>query len=243
MSSHAHFLLFLVFCLSFVGIDVLHALDLGVTQDLIGNVLWEWVTQFAPGRNLSEKVKSVALKLKEHYKVFHTPCRIDALSQEMIRQDGKSPKLRAKGAETKGVLPFALELAIAMKTARPTAHFDTVASCASCLMDFYILLDSDEWNHDAAAEACRRFCVLFHALSREAAARDPRHWKMKPKMHLFQELAEFQTAELGHPARYWTYQDESSVGVVAKMAMSRGGARSAASAAKATLLRSLALSS
>ena len=66
---------------------------------------------------------------------------------------------------------------------------------------------------------------------------------MKPKMHLFQELAEFQTAELGHPARYWTYQDESFVGVVAKMAMSRGGARSAASAAKATLLRSLALSS
>ena len=52
------------FRLAFIGIDVLHALDLGVTQDLIGNVMWEYVTHFASGKNLSEKVKSLGLKLQ-----------------------------------------------------------------------------------------------------------------------------------------------------------------------------------
>ena len=147
------------FRLAFVGIDVLHALDLGVTQDLIGNVLWEYVVQFASGKNLGEKVKALALKLNAYYKKFGTPCRIDALSQDMIRRDGQGPKFRAKGAETKGALPFTLEIAMEMQTLRPDAHFKSVAACTSSMMDFYILLDVDEWDRDAAAAACRRQCV------------------------------------------------------------------------------------
>ena len=85
--------------------------------------------------------------------------------------------------------------------------------------------------------------MLYAALSREASANDDRYWRMKPKLHMFQELAEFQTADLGQPARFWTYQDESFVGTVAKLAMSRGGMKSVASAAKTTLLRCYALSS
>ena len=73
----------------------------------------------------------------------------------MIRRDGQGPKLRAKGAETKGTLPFAMEIAMEMQTLRPDAHFKSVAACTSSMIDFCILLDADEWDRDAAAEACR----------------------------------------------------------------------------------------
>ena len=70
---------------------------------------------------------------------------------------------------------------------------------------------------------------------------DPLYWRQKPKIHTFQELAEYQAFELGHPARFWTYRDESFVGVVAKMAASKGGPKNAATAARLTLTRFKAL--
>ena len=59
---------------------------------------------------------------------------------------------------------------------------------------------------------------------------------------MFQELSEYQTFDLGHPARFWTYQDESFVGEVAKMATSRGGPRAAATATRLVLSKYKALS-
>ena len=168
------------------------------------------------------------------------PSRIDALTEDMIRSPGKGPKLRAKGAETKGVLPFAVSLAMEMAAKHPTDdRYQTIAACASCLLEFYILLDHEEWLADMASEACRRYCLLYSALSEHSV--DKKYWKMKPKLHMFQELVEFQTYDLGHPARYWTYMDESFVGQIAKLAMSRGGPRNAATAAKKVLDRFMVL--
>ena len=159
----------------------------------------------------------------------------------MVRRPGKGPKLRAKGAETKGCLPFVVSLAVEMASKRPgNERYHSIAACASCLLEFYVLLDQDEWRRDHAAEVSRRYCVLYTALSK--ASEDDRYWRMKPNMHMFQELAEFQTADLGHPARFWCYQDESFVGMVAKLAMSRGGPMNAAAAAKNILNRFRALS-
>ena len=229
------------FRLAFVGIDVLHCCDLGITQDLIGNVLWEFLTGgFLAGRNIGERTKELGLRLKEHYKAMQTPVKIDRLTTEMVKQDRKGPKLRAKGAETKGVLPFAMAISLEMAKSKPTTHYKTIAAATSSLMDFYVLLDNDEWQPAAASEASRRYCVLYAALSTRSA--DIRFWKMKPKMHMFQELVEFQALDLGHPARFWTYQDESFVGEVAKLAFSRGGPRHVASAAVRTLDRYRALS-
>ena len=96
-------------------------------------------------------------------------------------------------------------------------HFNTIAACSASLLDFYCLLDAETWNAKAGAAASRKYCILYAALSREAAAegRDT-HWKTKPELHLFQELCEYQGFELGHPCKYWTYQDESFVVDVAK---------------------------
>ena len=100
----------------------------------------------------------------------------------------------------------------------------------------------DEWDAEAGRATCRKCCVLYAALSREAAgAGQPLLWRIKPKMHMFQEMAEYQALELGHPSRWWTYMDESFVGEVANMATSRGGPKAAATTSKRTMQRYIAL--
>ena len=229
------------FRLAFIGIDVLHCCDLGITQDLCGNVLWEYLNgNFLIGKTIKERVLALDAQLRAHYKIFRPPSKIDNLAEEMIRQTGKGPKLRAKGAETKGCLPFVVTVAIDMAAKRPTdSKYQSIAACASCLFEFYVLLDQEVFRADAAAEACRRYCLLYSALSEQAS--DERYWRKKPKMHMFQELAEFQAYDLGHPARFWCYADESFVGMIAKMAMPRGGPRNAAVSARNILDRFRAL--
>ena len=119
-------------------------------------------------------------------------------------------------------------------------HCNTIAACCASLLDFYALLDADTWDAKAGAAACRKFCIMYAALSREAP--DENLWRMKPKMYIVQELAEYQGFELGHPGKYWTYQDESFVGEVANMATSRGGPRAAATTARLTLTKFSVLS-
>ena len=50
-------------------------------------------------------------------------------------------------------------------------------------------------------ESCRKFCSFYGALSRDAEEAGKQAWVAKPKMHLMQELAEYQSHELGKPAQ------------------------------------------
>ena len=65
-------------------------------------------------------------------------------------------------------------------------------------------------------------CLLYAATSEITGEQ---LWQIKPKMHLFIEMAEFQTESSGDPSLFWAYADESFVGLIGQMAMSRGGKR------------------
>ena len=75
-------------------------MDLGVTQEVLGSLLWESLGVFARGRSRAAQVTDLKDKMKEHYKRMGTGNRINNITLEMIKADGRSPKLRAKGAET-----------------------------------------------------------------------------------------------------------------------------------------------
>ena len=111
-----------------VMIDVLHALDLGVTQHALGNILWEYLAHpgFIPGRSQADRREHLWGKLKVHYDILKAPTRIQNLTLEMIRQTGKSPKMRTKGAETRSMVPFALECAMDMHSKTPNGHTNTI---------------------------------------------------------------------------------------------------------------------
>ena len=79
--------------LDFVMIDILHALDLGVSQDTVGNILWEVLkSALLPGDNMNERCKGLWHRLLQHYRAYDTPSRLQALTVEMIRKQGKGPK-------------------------------------------------------------------------------------------------------------------------------------------------------
>eukprot|EP00974_Lingulodinium_polyedra_P123081 11185376-Lingulodinium_polyedra.AAC.1 len=142
----------------------------------------------------------------------------------MLRADGKPPKLNCKGAETRHLVPFALECAAAQHAHRPTVHNFTVLQCVSALMDFYLLMTLDVWNSEAALLSCKKCTQLYSALSKEQVdiGRD-QYWRVKPKAHLFSELGEMQQRVLGNPSTFWNYRDEDWAGYVAKLAHSKGG--------------------
>ena len=214
---------FLMIC-----IDVLHAVDLGVAQEIVGNVFYEALGTFAAGKNKTIQVANLQLQLKAHYRRMRTGNRIGQLTIEMLKKDGKAPKLRAKGGETRHVVPFALEIAIALRAAADSEHSFNVLQCVSALMDFYMCLGVRPFPMDCAREAGRKLSLSYQHLHEEATASGMQRWAVKPKHHIFMELIEFQLDELGDPMSYWCYRDEDHVGKIAHLGESRGGRGSAA---------------
>eukprot|EP00969_Alexandrium_andersonii_P253201 11190350-Alexandrium_andersonii.AAC.1 len=103
------------FAFSKLCLDVLHALDLGVVQDALGNFFYEVLnTDFLTKKrvNRDEKTKLLWARMKVFYNTAQTSTRLQGLTTEMIKVDGKTPKFRGKGAETRHLVPFAFELSL-----------------------------------------------------------------------------------------------------------------------------------
>ena len=66
-------------------------------------------------------------------------------------------------------------------------------------------------------------------------------WRVKPKLHIFQELGEFQTWTHWQPLDFWCYADESFVGFISEIARSRGGQDNVSTAPLRTVQRYRAL--
>jgi hypothetical protein len=212
----------------YVAIDWLHCVDLGVAQTVVGNCLWECL-DFLPGGNISSRVRELWERLKTFYQRANTSYRFQKLTEPMIRQPGKGPKLRGKAGETRHIVPFAMEMA--KEFSGRSRHAALVHEVLEHLGNLYMYLDMLPFPAEAAADQCQLMCTKMVALSLEAQAKDrPKHWKIKPKMHKLQELLEYDCVRTGQsPRLFWTYLDESWGGIVAAMAMRRGGPKSAES--------------
>ena len=95
-------------------IDWLHVADLGVTQDLLGNLLYHLVAtnRYLKGTSQEERVKEIFLKMQQYYAQTEVPARLDNLTLLMLRKNRtSSPKLRSKAAESRGLVLFGLQIA------------------------------------------------------------------------------------------------------------------------------------
>lgn len=119
------------FKVELIVIDVLHALDLGVTQEVLGSVLYEALGSFAKGRNKEQQIQALKVKLKNHDQPMKTSICVNNLSLDMVKRDGKSPKMRVKGSEARHFVPFAVEVATAMPAADDNTRTLTVPRCVS----------------------------------------------------------------------------------------------------------------
>ena len=74
---------------------------------------------------------------------------------------------------------------------------------------------------DDAASRLRDHSRLFASLVVALEQASPQEFRVKPKLHLFQELNEMQPG--ARPAKHWTYRDEDFGGSVAGLGRRLGG--------------------
>jgi len=138
----------------------------------------------------------------------------------MLQKRGAPPKLRARGAEARGLIKFAREQA--------EAHFDdndpeeaAAKQAAIHLHGCYECLHAANFGHEILRDHSRKFCIQFSALETTLGGGGALlKWRLKPKVHLMQELCE----ESRHnPSTNWTYRDEYFGGSMAGFARVRGG--------------------
>lgn len=212
-----------------ICVDVLHTLDLGVSQEVIGCVLYEFlmVSPIPTGRNKELRLAELWAKMQWYYKTFQPPSRISKLTFEMIKITGSPPRFRAKAADTRHLIPFIFDLALEMYEADKSIHNKIVMECVKNLFGVYSCFGAAKFDADLCSELGNQFLVLYTNLVKEAEEEGHKWWLMKPKFHLMAELVSGQTYELGNPAHFWCYLDETFVGLVSKLASSRGGQRTA----------------
>ena len=211
------------FTLDMVTIDVRHCMDLGVAQDTLGSLFWLSCQTHFPGRAFKDRVGALWETLRTYYRNHTTANQLQALTPEMIKRGGKAPKLRAKGAETRGLVPFGFVLATLMHEADPSSYNEAVVKLLARLLDLYMITPCGEWHAEVASKSCREFLLLYAVLQRQAEFEGI--WVVKPKFHLMQELFEFQGPYIGNPRFFWCYRDESFVGLIGTIAHPRGDAR------------------
>ncbi len=228
--------------LDYLTIDVLHALDLGFACDALGSFFWSLVSvrsSFLDGTIIAERVTSLWKRINALYKANATECRMQTLTKDMLikKKKGAKPKLRTKGGETRHLAPIALHIATDMLAVDDSPYWSTIRQMLSRLFDFYMALTVVPFVPKACSTACRECLILCKALGTQCDGL----WPMKPKVHMWQELAEYVAFTLGNPA-FWCYKDEDFVGVVAAIASSRGGGRSDRTTAETALNKYRALS-
>jgi len=197
-------------------IDWLHCCDLGVAADYMGN-LFLMLARKLPTRPLSQQVQMLWEKMLLWYTQNKVQDRLPQLLASTLQQPGKAPKLRASAAQVRALVPFALECAQELLSAD-----DPVEAAARTgmhhLNQCYMSLDSSSvFSSDVLRDSSVRFAQQYVAL--ESWFPDPMAWRIKPKLHLFLELA----SEGSRPSMFWNYRDEDWGGSVARFARRRGG--------------------
>ena len=195
--------------------DWLRCMDLGVAADILGNVFWMCLPRL-PGTR-KQRVTRLFQRIRDFYQAGHVAHKLGALTEKMIKMPDKPPKLRGKAAEVRAVVPFGKQFAGEL-LAGGDAQEEAARALARQLANLYLLLEARDPERMAAAS--RKVAALYVEL---AARAEPPCWRVKPKLHLMQELCERTVHLRGCPRDFWTYRDEDFGGAVAKSARRRGG--------------------
>lgn len=204
-------------------IDWLHAMDLGMASDWLGQ-FWAYLLPRMPGASQEERLKALWAHVDAGYVRHPGDSRIDTLTVNMLCLNHNAPKLKVHAAECRGLIPIAADMANLLLDPEDVVD-ETVRQAMVQLATCYTALSHTTPDRTAVqAESCHRFCALYIALEERVGW--PFH--VRPKMHMAQELLEMQRGS--DPTLHWTYRDEDFGGSMAFLWRPRGGARLAATA-------------
>jgi hypothetical protein len=195
-------------------VDWLRVADLGVAADFLGSLFFALLESGAlPGASQKERCVALWREVQAFYEARGVQDKLQSLSLGMISKRGASPKLRASAAQVRALVPFGKEIAERTLSDEPLPQ--AMKAAARNLCGCYDALSSLNTREDMAA-CSRRFASQVVELERLSP---PKRWRVKPKLHLFLELA----AEGTSPSLCWTYRDEDFGGTCSRLSRRRGG--------------------
>ena len=205
-----------------VCLDVLHALDLGVSSHLCADIFVEIMDTGVWGNNQEKKAEGLEKEMKKFYEHNKHKYKIQGeLGYARIRTSNEWPKLKAKGSQIRHICKFALQLATEHHSG--TQHDKDRLLVITFLCRYYDIIEADQMFHsDAAKKELRMLGKLFFCtytkLAAEALEQNRRAWKIPAKMHLFVHLCE-DTSSLINARYIWCYSDEDLMKVVKEIAV------------------------
>ncbi|MCP4036882.1 MAG: hypothetical protein GY733_08110, partial [bacterium] len=215
------------FTWSHVAIDVLHTWCLGVSQVIAGSFIVEWCRE----QGLPSVSRALAI-FNNRYGAFARRARradpsfsqAPPLTHYTIMPRGAfAGQLACKGAETRGIVTFIEVLsAESVRNAPGDEHRELRHTCVTSLAAFYRSMQADPYSPDVVRNATRSCLVAFsavHASAHRDGMPEPRVWHYIPKLHLAQEIGEYQSRELGNPREWWCYRDEGFMGEVKRICL------------------------
>lgn len=219
-------------------IDWLHCMDLGMSADFAGNLLYHVLPSF-PGSSMKQQCQALHRHLQAWYR--DNPGwsnKLTTLTPLMIRKKNAkgqftSPKLRASAGEMRSLVPWLLQLAqCTLDDSKPLENMMLAAT--QHLVSMYQHLSRAHYSPAELATHCRKFLLLYVELEKHS---EPGLWKFKPKFHMAQELCEF---DLVNPSLTWVYRDEDFGGSMAKVSKHRGGQHTAMGISRNALVKFVA---
>lgn len=227
----------------FIIIGFLHCHDLGVTQDVLGNIFWEALDWLGlPGSSREQRCKVLWGMVQVFYKQHQIKKedQIQALYVKMIKKDKAPPKIKTKGKQCKYLVRFGVTLAQQLDNKWGTWHTNQVLMLIQALSNIYTNIDTD-WDVDKCAAWSLQVATCYEALEKEAENGGGVSWRIKPKLHMMQEMHEYQSYVVGNPKNHMEYKDEDFCGEIASLATRRGGANTHAANALGVMAKYRAL--
>ena len=180
------------------------------------------VFSFVSSLHISVKrLQTLWAELKEWYETnqVHTGERLTKLTPKMVKREKTWPKLKAKAASVRALVPFMKMMG--QKFA--VGDQQEVRTCMAVMLDnmaaMYESLAHNDVHPELLPRHCQAFCSCLVALEQAL----PGIFRFKPKVHMVQELCEMSGPVC--PALLWTYRDESFGGSIAACAKRRGGGK------------------
>lgn len=200
--------------------DWLHTMDQGCTADFLGNLFLWIIIPKLEGRNQAERIRQLFLLIEKYYSDNVVQQRYNNLTLKMLqKKPGQTPKLRGRASEVKGLVPFGKQVAdMYCSSSNPVEH--TVKVAANHFKTLYdIVWTRHAFNPQAMRTESFKLRQLLQSLDAHHADTSNK-WRLKPKLHLMEELCEKQT---DNPLDHSTYRDEDWGGAAARWAKRRGG--------------------
>ena len=217
---------------SIFRLDGLHVADLGVSADWLGGLFTFLAELKFPGRSFAAKLSGLWQRIQQLYRVHPPAARLDQLTDKMLNRGSPSTKLRCYGMEVRCLIPVAkdpaqeyLREADLVEQAIRQGTLE-LSACNDCL--------SRSAPGGELATRSRKFATLLVSLEVHL----PGVFRVKPKLHFFQEMYEQDLP--GRPSSDWTYREEEFGGSVARLGMRRGGSNTPGAVGRQTLLKFVA---